>query len=194
MFLQNLEVKRPRGGIMKRVRIIMLVMVLVSLLVPQWSFAFPTTLMAKKLLDLRQLREQVARLRNDISSVVEPSELKNDVNAFVAIRGIERVELYLREVETSAVVFGYVMDKCKSAYFTIKIFPLPNSEEYLDSQMESIEKGFEIAEASELVPLINKARVIVESSKKLCREMIELLEHSVMDYKEVVQGDCSLSY
>jgi hypothetical protein len=179
---------------MKRVRIIMLVMVLVSLLVPQWSFAFPTTLMAKKLLDLRQLREQVAGLRNDISSVVEPSELKNDVNAFVAIRGIERVELYLREVETSAVVFGYVKDKCKSAYFTIKIFPLPNSEEYLDSQMESIEKGFEIAEASELVPLINKARVIVESSKKLCREMIELLEHSVMDYKEVVQGDCSLSY
>ena len=179
---------------MKIAHVMMLVMALVSLLVPQESFASPTTLMANKIFELGRLREQVSKLKKDTSTVVESSQLKKNVNAFIAVRALEQIEVYLREVEMSAIIFGYVKDNCKSAYFTIKVFPLPNSNEYLDSQMKSIEKGFEIEGASELVPLINTARVLLESSKKLCREMLELFEYRVKDYEEAVQGDCSLTY
>lgn len=179
---------------MKFVRIVWLVIPLVGLLVSRESFASPTTLMAKKIYDLRELREQVTGLKKEFSSIVESSGLGDNINAVVAIRGIERVELYLRELESSADVFAYVKDTCKAAYFSIRIFTLPNSKEYLDSQMEYIEKGFEIEGALELVPLINRARVMVQSSKRRCREMIELLRYRVMDYKEAIPGDCSLSY
>ena len=168
---------------MIRTKTLVFLLAALGIVLSTHSAAYPAESIFEKALHLRETHRQLREIRRQYLLTARSAKLREDLRVMSVITGMEKAEAYLHDLEQVVITFGYVKDTCKGNYYMYRIKTLPDSSQYLEEQMKLIERGFEISEAQEWVPLINGARVLIEGSKKVCEEALTLLEERTLKYK-----------
>jgi hypothetical protein len=179
---------------MIRTKISVFLLAVLGIVLSNHSVAYPAESIFEKALRLRETHRQLREIRRQFLLTTKSSKLNEDLRVMSVITGVEKAKAYVHDLEQVIITFGYVKDSCKGNYYMYRIKTLPDSSQYLEEQMKLIERGFEISEPQELVPLINGARVIIEGSKKVCGEALTLLEERTLKYKYSNEERCYASW